>query len=547
MVGTPFIKTIRINDRQTVELSSNSVLALVGANNAGKTYFLNLLRSHIHGATVQEISPNTDLFHAIEIGWRGTVNDAETVIQKRVQSVFTLTDHGYRNNNRIKYPGGSSIRDGSFPQIKNGTSSLGVYTDLFLEFDSAIERINETELQRQIRPSSSSDKESLTQLAYESVNASNSIKSYFRRIFHHEISYYERHGDLGFLLTAEQENGSPAGQALSQATKDHMDTSPKLWLQGLGMRSVLGLLLRIFASEKEIIIIDEPEAFLHPPQAAALGGVLAQISALQNKQIILATHDRNLLNGLLKNSNNSVSIQRISRISQKSHIECIEPETLSSVRNMSLIRYSTIFDSIFTRMTVLVENEKDAFFYSEVLEHILINDPENYPNISIDDILFISTSGTGAIRRTAELVSSLGSRVVVACDLDLLADRTQFFGVVNAVSAATPELREAYEQLLNSMFKGGKASKETKEKEFKRCRGLDSEDSSLSKQFSDLFQKLDDLRVILHPLGELEDFAPQLTQPKGKAEWAQTAIQENVHESEAARTFGKRILRHLLH
>src|SRR5699024_9519288 len=78
MVGTPFIKTIRINDRQTVELSSNSVLALVGANNAGKTYFLNLLRSHIHGATVQEISPNTDLFHAIEIGWRGTVNDAET-------------------------------------------------------------------------------------------------------------------------------------------------------------------------------------------------------------------------------------------------------------------------------------------------------------------------------------------------------------------------------------------------------------------------------------------------------------------------------------
>lgn len=379
MTGTPFIRTIQFNDRHPIELPTEGVLALVGANNVGKTYFLKLLRSYIHGTAVEEVSPNGDIFDNIELGWRGSPEEAAPVAKERVENAFTPTEHGFRCNNRLSYAGGSIVKESQFNTLQSQTNSLGVFSDLFVEFDDAIARVHETSLKRQVAPQNNTEKTSLTQSAFENERASERIKNYFQRIFHKEISYYERHGNIGFILTPELQSASSAGHALNQDTKNHMDNSPKLWHQGLGMRSVLGLLLKIFAADKEIIIVDEPEAFLHPPQAAGLGNVLSEIAVSEKKQIILATHDRNLLNGLLKSGDHRVSIQRISRSGDSSWVKSIEPATLSNVRVKSLIRYSTIFDSLFVRMTVLVENEKDAYFYSEAIEHILTKDSNKYP------------------------------------------------------------------------------------------------------------------------------------------------------------------------
>ncbi|MGW3149098.1 AAA family ATPase [Streptomyces sp. NPDC001177] len=49
---------------------------------------------------------------------------------------------------------------------------------------------------------------------------------------------------------------------------------PGLMQQGDGMRSLLGLLVPLVTSLYPIVFIDEPEAFLHPPQATALGRIL---------------------------------------------------------------------------------------------------------------------------------------------------------------------------------------------------------------------------------------------------------------------------------
>lgn len=548
MSGTPYINKIHLQDGGHIELDSNSILAVVGANNAGKTYFLKLLRSNLHSVTVEEVPPENNLFHALEIAWRGTGDDVSATALKRASQTFREGDLGYSVNNRIKYPGRSLLREEDFEGLAEKSSSLGPFTDLYLEFDDAIERISETELKRQVRPHEQQEKVSLAQLTYDSEEASNSIRSYFQRIFHEKISYYDRHGDIGFLLAPEQEYASLAGRALNQATKKHMDESPKLWLQGLGMRSVLGLLLKIFATQREILMVDEPEAFLHPPQAAALGGVLANIASSLDKQIILATHDRNLLNGLLKSNDTSVSIQRISRFGTESRLRSIDPQTLSNVRDKSLVRYSTLLDSVFVRMTVLVENEKDAYFYSEVLENLISEEPERYSHLSVDDVLFISTSGKGGLERTGELVTSLRSTVVIACDLDLLADRKQFLSVVKAVSEREPtqDLIDMYDSIIQHIEGEVKMTKEQLNKNIKKSGGLKSQDSTLRSILDSFIPRVDEHKVLLHPLGELEDFAPELVHHRGKAEWAQTALQHNVHASTDAKTFGHRILSHLI-
>lgn len=51
---------------------------------------------------------------------------------------------------------------------------------------------------------------------------------------------------------------------------------PELQDQGDGMRSFASILLDTFTSDHTITLIDEPEAFLHPPQARLLGKMLAK-------------------------------------------------------------------------------------------------------------------------------------------------------------------------------------------------------------------------------------------------------------------------------
>ena len=51
---------------------------------------------------------------------------------------------------------------------------------------------------------------------------------------------------------------------------------PTLETQGDGIRSFVGVLISILASERRVILIDEPEAFLHPPQAFSLSKIMIE-------------------------------------------------------------------------------------------------------------------------------------------------------------------------------------------------------------------------------------------------------------------------------
>ena len=73
---------------------------------------------------------------------------------------------------------------------------------------------------------------------------------------------------------------APDKEAFTIATQDdyynQISALPKLQDQGDGMRSFASILLDTFTSDYPITLIDEPEAFLHPPQARILGKMLAK-------------------------------------------------------------------------------------------------------------------------------------------------------------------------------------------------------------------------------------------------------------------------------
>src|SRR5207249_11934000 len=73
---------------------------------------------------------------------------------------------------------------------------------------------------------------------------------------------------------------------------------PQVQTQGDGVRSFIGLMLALITAQFPIVLVDEPEAFLHPPQARLLGRKLAS-DIPAGTQVFVATHSADVLQGLL--------------------------------------------------------------------------------------------------------------------------------------------------------------------------------------------------------------------------------------------------------
>lgn len=90
-------------------------------------------------------------------------------------------------------------------------------------------------------------------------------------------------------------------------------TNVRLDEQGDGMRSFVTVLLHVLASTSHSIqLLDEPEAFLHPPQARLLGRYIAE-KRRDNSQLFIATHSTDVLDGLIEGGANKVRIVRLRR------------------------------------------------------------------------------------------------------------------------------------------------------------------------------------------------------------------------------------------
>ena len=65
------------------------------------------------------------------------------------------------------------------------------------------------------------------------------------------------------------------------------------------MRSYASVILHLLAPiTPSILLLDEPEAFLHPPQARLLGEIIAA-ERPSRAQLVVATHSPDVLHGLI--------------------------------------------------------------------------------------------------------------------------------------------------------------------------------------------------------------------------------------------------------
>jgi hypothetical protein len=196
------------------------------------------------------------------------------------------------------------------------------------------------------------------------------------------------------------------------ALADLMKTAQPLARQGDGYRSFAGVVLAMLTFPNRLLLFDEPDAFLHPAQARALGRWLATHAKDNPAQVILATHNSDFLWGVIS-ANPDSTIIRLNRTDKETRYDLVPPATTENLVRSPLLSSQPVLDSLFQKGVVVCEGDSDRAVYQTVAHR-------NVKKLGGEDVLFIHSNGKEAIKNPVEMLRSAKTPVCAIVDLDIL-------------------------------------------------------------------------------------------------------------------------------
>lgn len=403
-----FLKNIIFNDDTQLPLNYNSVIVFTGANNSGKSQ---VLRDVETGLDKSNSSP-TIVIKDIEYDFLGTIDEA-TFLKGR----FNVKQNGYYEIFESGLAFEKSILRSWW---ENRTFYNGLHLLFIKRLSTECRLTSSNALQRNDHP----ERNPIYKLN-QNESLAQKLSDYFRQAFGYDLIVNRSDMRTIPLHTGQ----APDKTAFTIANQDEyynqVTKLPKLQEQGDGMRSFASILLDTFTSEYSITLIDEPEAFLHPPQARLLGKMLANNNP-DNRQLLISTHSEEFLKGLLDANSENVTVIRINRDSNINRMSVLQNDKIKKLWGNPILRYSNILSGLFHEKVVVCESDYDCLFYQAIIDSIYEHKNEIAP-----DILFTHCGGKTRIKDVVSALKAVNVPVAAICDFDLL-NASQNFKLITA-------------------------------------------------------------------------------------------------------------------
>lgn len=460
--------------------SPGKINIVIGANNSGKSQFLKEIRSTILGNTD---GPNGPYVYDTN----NVITDSiDLALPKNVEELddsYELTGHVVRGMN------GWRVRD--FCNIGTQLSPSGGYTYRSLPCSFSLQDdwraclnhllqpnetdypLEEKERQRQILQflgpmfvdytgtedrlllSIGEPARGVRDDSYNTLSAAldvdetcSTISETVKRLFHKDIALDNTTSRQSVVPVVSEDFSDYRNSHDSTEKLLYMENATQLRNEGDGFRSYVTILLTVMGASKPILLMDEPEAFLHPTYAMELGKqlgtMLAESSALHNA--FISTHSSYFLQGILESAASDLSLIRLKRNGDKSTFNIVDKDKIETLKNRS--DYSPQYiDALFSKKAILVEAPRDAIIYSAICDKIS----------EIDNPIFVSTNGKDAFKGVKEFYTASGLPCRCICDFDIINDRDKFKNLMKAFSVdlevrqraldAADELKKIYRDL----------------------------------------------------------------------------------------------------
>lgn len=400
-----WVSAITFSDDTTLQFEKDDIIVFVGPNNAGKSASLKEVATLLKTKTQ-----------------KGKVLK-DIVIDKEGEEpeLFNLLDRtstkNYNNPSQILYQGfGFSIWESSvkhlFSQYADG---IGDLSPLFVNTLNTEQRLLAANPPQNIKLTTEAVQHPIHFLQKDD-KLEQRFSNYFRQAFGSDLIVHRNAGSEVPLYVGEKPLPKEGEDRVSSEYLRKLETLDLLHEQGDGMRSFVGVLLNAFVSNHSVLFIDEPEAFLHPPQARLLGKMLAK-DLPSVRQLFLATHSEDFLKGLLDANISKLKIIRIQRDGSINNVSALTSSDIDSIWNDSLLRHSNVLNGLFHSKVVICESDSDCRFFSAILSTLFDN-----TNSIAPDILFIHCGGKHRIPTAIKALKKLNVPIKVVSDFDVLND-----------------------------------------------------------------------------------------------------------------------------
>ncbi len=404
-----FLKEIIFNDGTKIALKHSSIVVLTGANNCGKSQTLKDVELCLDTSIV---SPPVVIKEA-QYEFLGQIDESSFFDEH-----FYENERGYYQMSKLSsYFNKESLqRDWEEHKLNRELHELFIKrlcTEIRLTVSNELERHN------------SRENHPIYKIHNSEVLAKN-ISENFHQAFGVDLVINCKEMQTIPLHVGKAPDKKSFTMDMQDDYYRQVAMLPKLHEQGDGMRSFASILLDTFTSEHTITLVDEPEAFLHPPQARILGKMLAKNNP-NERQLLISTHSADFLQGLLDADNENVTVIRINRTGNVNKMSILQNDAIKKLWSNPILRYSNILSGLFHEKVVVCESDYDCLFYQAVMNAIYEQKEEIAP-----DILFTHCGGKGRAKDIVVALKAVNVPVVAICDFDLLNESQNFKPLVSS-------------------------------------------------------------------------------------------------------------------
>jgi len=272
-----------------------------------------------------------------------------------------------------------------------------------------------------------------------------------------------------------------------------------------GVSSYTGLIAAAISLPFTALLIDEPEAFLHPPLARRLGAELARTAREKGTRLVAATHSSDFLLGCLEES--PTTVVRLSYRDKIPTAHAITGEQLNEISRDPLLRSAGALRALFASSCIVCEADSDRAFNEEVNRRLAATDERQ----GAQDCVFLNAQNWQTIPRLAGPLRAVGVPTAVIVDLDALAEASAWAEIVQ-IAKLTEETRDrvllARSAAQTAIEACGRVTTDGPLRA--KLTGLDALDHQQRPPVEAALRELAEIGIFVVPAGELENWLPDL-------------------------------------
>lgn len=298
----------------------------------------------------------------------------------------------------------------------------------------------------------------------------------------------------------EQSLNAEARKFYSEAThiKDASD----------GIQAFTGIVTAVMSGEFHTVLVDEPEAFLHPPLARKLGKHLGALATARGGALLASTHSPDFLMGCVQ-ATKDVRVVRLEYSNGVSRGRMVDPVQLEKLFKSPLMRSANAVAGLFYDGVVVTESDNDRAFYAEIYNRLLATSGD------LPSVLFINAQNKQTIKDIIGPLRQFGVPAAAVSDIDIVKDGGKTWGDWLEAAQLPAALHSGYAAQRAAV----KGCFEASGKDMKTAGGVANLSGGDRLAADQLFDVLAEYGVFVVRRGELEDWLPSLGVPGKKTDW----------------------------